>query len=98
MSALLPFNPSYGTGQAVNSTSPAADAGALRKGDKQVCVTNNGANVAYIRVAATGAASAADYPVLSGAQVVVTKADDDTRLSHYSPLGTTLHIITGNGW
>jgi hypothetical protein len=97
MSAFLPFNPSYGTGQTV-AAGAAADAGALRKGDKQVCVTNLGANVAYVRVSSAGGATAADYPVSAGAQSILTKADDDVRMSTYSPGGTTLHIMTGNGW
>lgn len=97
MSALLPFNPSYGTGQVVVS-GVAADAGVLQKGDKQVCITNQGANLAYVRVAAAGNATTLSYCVMPGAQVVLTKADDDVRLNHYSPGGTTLHIITGNGW
>lgn len=98
MSATLPFNPSYGSGQVVNAAAVAADAVALRKGEKQVCVTNLGANIAYVRVAAAGDASTADYPVAPGAQVVLTKADDDVRLSHISAGGTSLHIMTGNGW
>lgn len=93
-----PFNPSYGTGQVVSSTSPAADAAALSAQDQQVCVTNLGSNVAYVRVTGdTAAATTADCPVPPGAQIVLTKGAV-TRLSHISAAGTSLHIITGNGW
>lgn len=96
MSALLPFNPSYGQGQVVAPGAASASV-SLRKGDKQVMLTNQGVNLCYVRIAA-GNASTADYCVMAGQQVTLTKADDDVTLSHISALGTTLHIITGNGW
>lgn len=98
MSASRPFGPAYGSGQTVTSTVTPADAAALNKGDQQVVVSNTGTNVGYVRIAAAGNASAADYLVQPGQQVPLTKDGDATRLSHYSPSGTTFHIISGSGW
>lgn len=95
---MRPFNPAYGSGQVVTAAAAAAAVTNLNKGDQQVVVTNIGANIGYVRVADAGDASTADYPVPSGAQVSLTKGADQTRLSHISASGTSLHIITGNGW
>lgn len=94
MSAQNPFNPAYGSGQTV--TSGASAAVSINKGDQQVCITNTGGATAYVN--AVGAtASAADYPIPAGAQVVISKGDQGT-LAHFCASSTTLHIMTGNGW
>jgi hypothetical protein len=89
-----PFNPSYGTGQTV--TAGASASAAISGSDRQVCITNTGAAVAYVRCVA-GNASAADYPIMPGAQVVITKGDQ-AAIQHFCASSTTLHIMTGNGW
>ena len=96
MSAQQPSNPAYTSGQVV---SPAAGAASITlAGNKQVCLTNLGANVCYVRIGTgTIAATTADYPVPVGAQTVITKAETDTVLSHISAAGTTLHVMTGEG-
>lgn len=98
MTIKAPIQPAYGSGQTVN---PAAGANTaqLAPGSKQLILTNLGANPAYVRVGQGVAnASAADYPVPAGAQVVITKAEADNQLSHVSPLGTTLHVMNGEGF
>lgn len=95
---MRPFNPAYGSGQVVTAAAAAAAVTNLNKGDQQVVVTNIGSNIGYVRVADTGDATTADYAVPAGAQVPLTKAPGQTRLSYISALGTSLHIITGNGW
>lgn len=93
-----PFNPAYGSGQVVSPADAAAAVTNLAKGTQNVVLTNLGGSVCYVRVADAGDASTADYPIPAGAQVCVTKAPDQTRLSYISAAGTSLHIMTGNGW
>lgn len=93
-----PFNPAYGSGQIVTPGAGALAVTNLNKGDQSVVLTNLGANVCYVRIAESGDATTADYPIPSGAQVNLTKAPGQTRLSYISASGTSLHIITGNGW
>lgn len=88
-----PFNPAYGSGQAV--TSAASATVTINKTDRQVCITNTGGAFAYVSTGAS--ASAADYPIPPGAQAVITKGGETT-LSHFCASSTTLHIMTGNGW
>lgn len=98
MTVKAPVQPGYGSGQTVNPAAGAATA-QLTPGSKQLILTNLGANPAYVRCGQSVAnASAADYPVPGGAQVVVSKAEADNQLSHMSPLGTTLHVMNGEGF
>ncbi|MBQ5963146.1 hypothetical protein [Massilia sp. ZL223] len=100
MTIKAPVQPGYGTGQTLAPAAGAATAN-LTAGSKQLILTNLGANPAYVRVAAAdsiSAATVADYPIPAGAQVVISKADQDNRLSHISPLGTTLHVMNGEGF
>lgn len=98
------FQPYYGTGQSLTANAGSQAASALGK-SKAVCITNTGStNLAYIRISrfasggAPTAASAADYPVMPGAQVIVTKDDEDNGLTYISPSGTTLHVMLGEGF
>lgn len=93
-----PFNPAYGSGQVVTPAAGAAAVTNLSNGCQNVVVTNLGANVCYVRIADAGDASAADYVVPAGAQISLTKAAEQSRLSYVSASGTSLHIICGNGW
>jgi hypothetical protein len=99
MTIKAPVQPGYGTGQVLTPAAGAATA-TLTPGSKQLILTNLGANVAYVRVGTTGlaAASTADYPIPAGAQVVITKAMGDDKLSHISATGTTLHVMSGEGF
>lgn len=98
MSALQPFNPAYTTGQVVTPAAAAASI-TINGPAKQVCLTNLGVNVCYVRVSDVAiSATTADYPVPAGQQVLITKGDGQTILSHISAAGTTLHVMTGEGW
>ena len=98
MSALQPFNPSYTQGQTVTAAAAAASI-TINAVAKQVVITNRGANEAYIRIG-TGAISAtvADMIILPGNQISLTKGDGQETVSYISVLGTSLHIIPGEGW
>lgn len=97
MTTHAPFQPSPGAGQTVTAGT-AADV-TVNGPDRQVVVTNlDAAEVAYVRVCATGAATAADMVIPPGKQICLTKGAGLTRLSVYSAGTPDLHIITGNGW
>lgn len=99
MSVKARIQPAYGSGQTLAPAAASATV-AIPRGNKQAILTNLGANVCYVRIGAVGlgAATAADYPVLPGKQVVLTRSDEDTQLSHISPVGTTLHVMNGEGF
>lgn len=93
-----PFQPAATQGQTV---APAAASAAITMGfgNKNICFTNLGANVCYVRIGPAGIiASAADYPVLPNSQIVLSKQQDDNTMAHISAAGTTLHAIPGEGW
>lgn len=99
MTTRAPVQPAYGSGQTLTPAAASATA-PIPRGNKQEILTNLGVNVCYVRIGAPGlgAATIADYPIPPGAQVVVTRSDDDTQLSHISPTGTTLHVMNGEGF
>jgi hypothetical protein len=99
MTIKSPVQPGYSTGQVLSPAAAAATA-TLTTGSKQLILTNLGANVCYVRVGQTTVtnASTADYPIPAGAQVVITKAMGDDKLSHISAVGTTLHVMNGEGF
>lgn len=98
MTIKAPIQPAYGTGTVLSPGAASAEA-TIGTGNKQVILTNLGANVCYVRVGqGTLAATTADYPVPAGAQVIISKADDDNKLAHISAAGTTLHVMKGEGW
>ncbi len=93
------FHPHYGTGQIL---SPAAGSltASIDPKDKSVCLTNQGStNYCYVRIGTgTFNATTADYPVPPGQHVVVSKAEGDDKISYISASGTTLHVMTGEGF
>lgn len=98
MTIKAPFQPSYTLGQVV---APAAAAASITigAGSKQLCLTNLGSNICYVRVGTgTIAATTADMAVPPGVQITISKAQDDSVLSHISALGTSLHVIPGEGF
>lgn len=98
MSILETFAPAYGKGVTVTPGVSSATT-TIGAGSKSLTLTNTGANICYVRVGSSGiTASTADYPVLSGAQVSISKAQDHDTLAHISAAGTTLHIIAGEGF
>ncbi len=103
MSALQPFSPHYGSNQVVTPAAASATI-TISGSDKNVRVTNTGANKGYFRTfsitdtPAGSAATVADCCVAAGMSTVITKPDGHDRLSHISAAGTTFEIITGEGW
>lgn len=98
MTVKAPFAPAYTQGQTVTAAAAAASI-TIGKGAKSICLTNTGSNVGYVRTGASGiVATAADYPVPAGIQVVISKPDDHDTLSYISASGTTLHAIPGEGF
>lgn len=101
MAAKQPFSPHYGTNQLL---SPAAGAlvANLDPNDKSVRLVNTGTNPCYIRIySSTGTAevaTTADYYVPGGALSTITKAMGQDRMSYISALGTTLQVMTGEGF
>jgi len=94
-----PFCPKYNSGQTVTPSSSSAVI-TIDYTSKQVCLTNTGAAICYVRISTeTGiAATTADYPVPAGSQVTVTKNEGQATLAYISAAGTTLHVICGEGW
>src|SRR5262245_15112562 len=98
MSNITPFCPAYTQGQLVAPAAAAASIN-INKESKQVCLTNLGANVYYVRVSDVAiSATTADYPAPAGMQLIITKGDGQGILSHISSAGTSLHVIVGEGW
>lgn len=98
MTVRAPFQPRYGAGQVVTPAVGSANI-TIGKGNKNLCLTNLGAAVCYVRVG-TGAqtATTTDYPVPPNAQVVIGKDEENDSLAHISATGTTLQVIPGEGW
>ena len=93
------FAPGYGTGQTlVTSATSAAETIAVSSGS--VALTNLGDVTIYIRIGGTAvAATIADYPLLAGNQVTVSRQADHGNLSHISPAGAgSLHVMVGAGF
>lgn len=97
MNTLEPFTPNYGLGSNVTASSTSAIV-PVSSSSNSICITNTGANIAYIRTGVTSAtALISDYPILPYSQAIVTKPLNQNVTAYMSPLGTTLHIICGAG-
>jgi hypothetical protein len=98
MAVNVPFAPAYGKGVTV-SPAIASAATAVGLGNKNLFLTNTGANICYVRVGIVGAvATAADMPIAAGAQVCLSKFQDNTHVAYISAAGTTLNIMPGEGY
>lgn len=99
MAVLETFNPAYTQGQTLSVTSTSGPL-TIGRGAASLCLTNLGTTTCYVRVSSgTVAATAADYPVLGGSQVTITKAQDMDTVSALTASGTTsLHVIPGEGF
>lgn len=102
MTARQPFSPAYGSGQ---SLAPGAVSAAtpINASNNQVRIVNTGAAIAFVRtfsaVEEPGTeATDADMPIPGGANVTFTKSLSHDRLAYISATGTTLQVITGEGW
>jgi hypothetical protein len=93
------FAPGYTKAQIVAPGTVSAST-LIGKGSKSLCLTNLGTVLCYVRVSTgTFAATSADYAVLPGAQVSISKAQDDDTVSYVTGTGaTSLHIMPGEGF
>lgn len=107
MSALQAFNPKYGSGiteSATTSSTPyTLDANATTSGggNKAVVVTNQGdTNGVYFRIGTgTVVATDADYYLPPGAQVCVTKAQNEDKIAFLAAASSSpMHAIVGEGF
>lgn len=99
MAVVQTFNPAYTQGTTISVTTTSA--AVLRgKGSASLCLTNLGTEVVYVRVSSgTVAATVADYPVVAGAQVTITKDVDMDTVSAITAASTSsLHVIPGEGF
>lgn len=98
---IQPFFPQYGSNQVLTAGAASATAN-ITKASKQVRVVNTGANKGYFRVydSSNGAqaATTADCPVAAGAAVTVTKGGNQDTIAYISANGTTLEVMTGEGF
>lgn len=93
------FAPAYGQGQTI--TTGASAVATIGAGCKVICLTNlHATETAYVRTGPTSTltATAADYPVLAGNQVTISKPMDDGYLATYSSGAGSLHIMPGEGY
>ncbi len=105
MTARQPFMPTYGSNQILTAGAASLTA-AIPPGNKQVRIVNTGANKAYFRTfnSLDGAQSAtsADCPIAAGMATTVTKPDGGrdahNAFAYISATGTTLEMMTGEGW
>lgn len=96
---LTAFNPYYNVGQTVVSGASAQIS--INAEAMNLALTNLGTTVVYVRVgnANMGAftASAADYPVPPGMQMVIAKGDGQDKLAVFGT-GASLHVLPGRGF
>lgn len=99
MSVMQTFNPAYKQGVTISATTTSA-ATAVGFGSKSLVLTNLGSAVVYISCGlSTVTATAADYPLLPGAQVSITKFQDHTHVGTLAASGTvSVHVIPGEGF
>lgn len=97
MTVRAPFNPQRGANQVVTPGAVSANT-TINPVSKSVRLVNSGANICHVRIG-TGAqtATTADTPLLSGEELILSKADGENNIGYISATGTTLHIQTGEG-
>lgn len=99
--SLRTFAPSYSKGISVSPTTTTAASALDSSSRSALVVSNKHASIdCYIRTGdSTVVATAADYIVLFGQQVSLTKDPDHTHVAYLSVSGTgSLHIIPGDGF
>lgn len=101
MTIRQPFFPQYGSNQVLAAAAASATASINAK-CKQVRVVNSGAAKGYFRTfnSVNGAVSATtgDCVVLPNVPVVVTKDEGHDSIAYISATGTTLEVMTGEGF
>lgn len=91
------FAPRWGSNTPiVTGASAAVEKGA---GSKSILATNTGTETVYIRTGlSVVAATAADYPVLAGSQITISKAMDHTHVATFSAAAGAIEIMAGEGF
>lgn len=97
--ALETFNPAYTQGVTLTATTTSSRS-ACGQGSMSLVVSNLGTVAVYVRVGtSTVTATAADYVVLPGQQVSLTKFQDHTHIAALSVSGSqSVHVIPGEGF
>lgn len=95
-----PFSPSFKSNNNLTATGTAASIPIIAD-DDQVRIVNSGNNVAYVQTydskGTVEAADDSDYAVFPAQSSVITKPQSHNALSYFSPLGTTISVMTGKG-
>lgn len=97
-----PFMPAYGTNQVLSAAAASANA-TINKDNRQVRIVNTGANIAYVQTYSSAdqpgtAASIADFPIAGGQASTITKDTKHDTLAYISAAGTSLQVMTGDGY
>lgn len=92
------FQPAYGSGITVSPAGTSASS-TLGAGSENIVVTNLGSVTVYVRVGeGAQTATVADYPVLAGTQVSLSKGRTENTVAYLAASGTgSLHIVPGRG-
>lgn len=99
MAEMLTFSPGFGTGVVITTAAGSAVT-AVRTGTQSLCLSNTGTVTVYMRTGDSAAvATTADYPVLAGQQVTISRFADFTHVATISPAGAgELHVMGGQGF
>lgn len=101
MTIKQPFCPQYGSNQVLAAAAATASS-AITADCKQVRIVNTGANKAYFRIynSNDGAqnATVADCPIPAGMATTVTKDMAHNAIAVISAAGTSLEVMTGEGF
>lgn len=105
MSAMQPVNPRWGSNQEGTATDPAVSL-TLAGNTKQIHIENTADSTTgklYVRTwnsktQTAIAAAATDLRLTAGTVEVITKPQDDDRVSVFSPTTATYAIIECEGW
>ena|SRR5690242_20688997 len=101
MTVKQPFNPQYGSNQVLTAAASSASA-SIDPNCKQLRVVNTGANKAYFRIYNSGDgsqnATTADFAIMPNMASTITKFQDHNAIAYISASGTTIEIMTGEGF
>jgi len=95
------FAPAYGQGVVVASVTTTSAVSTVGVGSKSLVITNTGdTNAIYLRTGLSDAvATTADYCLMPGAQVSISKPQDHTHVAYITAASTSsLHVIPGEGF
>jgi hypothetical protein len=95
------FAPAYGQGVVVASVTTTSARSLVGFGAKSLTVTNTGdTNAVYLRTGdVTAVATTADYCLMPGAQVSISKPQDHSYVAYITAASTSsFHVIPGEGF